>query len=51
MKRKNKKYSPASIMFFIISKQLRGPPKPASASATIGAYQSRVAPDVFFSFF
>jgi hypothetical protein len=31
-------------MFFIISKQLSGPPKPASASATIGAYQSRVAP-------
>ena len=35
-------------MFFIISKQLSGPPKPASASATMGAYQSRVAPEVFF---
>jgi hypothetical protein len=31
-------------MAFIISKQLSGPPKPASASATMGANQSRFAP-------
>ena len=31
--------APASIMAFISSKALSTPPKPASASATIGAYQ------------
>ena len=29
--------APASIMAFMISNALSGPPKPASASATIGA--------------
>jgi hypothetical protein len=33
--------APDLIIAFISSKQLSGPPKPASASATIGAYQSR----------
>ena len=33
--------APASIIAFISSKALSGPPKPASASATIGANQSR----------
>ena len=32
--------APASIMAFISSKALSTPPKPASASATIGANQS-----------
>jgi hypothetical protein len=36
--------APASIMAFISSKALSGPPKPASASATIGANQSILAP-------
>ena len=36
--------APASMKAFMISKLLSGPPKPASASATIGANQSRVAP-------
>lgn len=31
--------APASIMAFISSKAFRGPPNPASASATMGAYQ------------
>ena len=31
--------APASIMPFISSKALRAPPKPASASATIGTIQ------------
>ncbi len=35
--------APASIIDFISSKALSGPPKPASASATIGANQSRLA--------
>ena len=34
--------APASISAFIISKAFSGPPKPASASATIGANQSRL---------
>ena len=34
--------APASIIAFISSKAFRGPPKPASASATIGTNQSRV---------
>ena len=33
--------APASIIDFISSKALSGPPKPASASATIGTNQSR----------
>ena len=32
--------APASIIPFISSKALSGPPKPASASATMGANQS-----------
>ena len=32
--------APALIIDFMSSKQLSGPPKPASASATMGAYQS-----------
>ena len=36
--------APASMIAFMISKLLSGPPKPASASATIGANQSRLAP-------
>ena len=32
--------APASIIAFMSSKQFSAPPKPASASATIGAYQS-----------
>ncbi len=35
--------APASIIDFISSKALSGPPKPASASATIGTIQSRSA--------
>ena len=35
--------APASIIDFINSNALSGPPKPASASATIGTIQSRVA--------
>ena len=34
--------APASIIAFMSSKALSGPPKPASASATIGTNQSRV---------
>ena len=36
--------APASIIAFISSKALSGPPKPASASATIGASQWRPVP-------
>ncbi len=36
--------APASIMAFISSKALRGPPKPASASATMGANQLCMRP-------
>ncbi len=36
--------APASIMDFMSSKALRGPPKPASASATMGSIQSRLVP-------
>ena len=36
--------APASIYAFMISKQFSGPPKPASASATIGTNQSLLAP-------
>ena len=36
--------APASIIRFISSKAFSGPPKPASASATIGASQSRSSP-------
>ncbi len=36
--------APASIMPFMSSKALRGPPKPASASATMGRNQSRLTP-------
>ena len=35
--------APASIIAFMSSKAFSGPPKPASASATIGTNQSRVA--------
>ncbi len=35
--------APASIIPFISSNELSGPPKPASASATIGASQQRSA--------